>query len=39
VPGGLIFKTHIYFLLDAVVKRAGTDVLINIPRLLVGEMP
>ncbi|MCA1602056.1 MAG: cysteine hydrolase [Acidobacteria bacterium] len=39
VPSGLIFKTDTYIPLDAVVKRAGTDVFINIPKLLVGEMP
>ena len=39
VPSGLIFKTDTYIPLDAVVKRAGADVFINIPKLLVGEMP
>jgi nicotinamidase-related amidase len=39
VPSGLIFKTDTYIPLDAVTKRAGTDVFINIPKLLVGEMP
>lgn len=39
VQSGLIFKTDTYIPLDAVVKRAGTDVFINIPKLLVGEMP
>ncbi|MCA1601980.1 MAG: hypothetical protein LC776_10190 [Acidobacteria bacterium] len=39
VPRGMIFKTDTYVPLDAVVKRAGTDVFINIPKLVVGEMP
>ncbi|MCA1620449.1 MAG: cysteine hydrolase [Acidobacteria bacterium] len=38
VPSGLIFKTDTYIPLDAVTKRAGTDVFINIPKLLLGEM-
>jgi nicotinamidase-related amidase len=36
---GLIFKTDMYIPLDAVVKRSGTDVFINIPKLVVGKMP
>ena len=39
VPRGLIFQTDTYIPLDAVVKRSGTDVFINIPKLVVGEMP
>ncbi len=39
VPRGLIFKTDTYIPLDAVVKRAGTDVFINIPKLFVTQMP
>jgi nicotinamidase-related amidase len=39
VRGGLIFKTDTYIPSDAVVRRAGADVFINIPKLLVGEMP
>jgi ureidoacrylate peracid hydrolase len=39
VPRGMIFKTDTYIPLDAVVKRAGTEVFINIPKLFVGEMP
>ncbi|MFN2454524.1 MAG: cysteine hydrolase family protein [Pyrinomonadaceae bacterium] len=39
VPRGMIFKTDTYIPLDAVVKRAGTDAFINIPKLFVGEMP
>ena len=39
VPRGMIFQTDTYIPLDAVVKRAGTDVFINIPKLVIGEMP
>ncbi len=39
VARGLIFKTDTYIPLDAVVKRAATDVFINVPMLFVGEMP
>ncbi len=39
VPRGLIFKTEAYIPLDTVVKRSGTDVFINIPKLVVGTMP
>lgn len=39
VPRGLIFERDTYIPLDAVVKRAGTDVFINVPRLVVGAMP
>ena len=39
VPHGLIFKTDTYIPLDAVVKRSGTNVFINIPKLVVGTMP
>jgi nicotinamidase-related amidase len=39
VPRGVIFKTDTYVPLDAVTKRAGTDVFVNIPKLFVGEMP
>jgi hypothetical protein len=39
VPRGLIFKTDTYIPLDAVTKRAGTEVFINLPKLVVGEMP
>ncbi|MCA1673505.1 MAG: cysteine hydrolase, partial [Actinobacteria bacterium] len=39
VPRGLIFQTDTYVPLDAVVKRAGKDVFINVPKLVVGEMP
>jgi len=39
VPSGLIFKTDTYIPLDAVVKRIGTNVFINIPKLVLGTMP
>jgi nicotinamidase-related amidase len=39
VPRGLIFKSDTYIPLDTVVKRSGTDVFINIPKLVVGTMP
>lgn len=39
VPRGMIFTTDTYIPLDAVVRRAGTDVFINIPKLFVAEMP
>jgi ureidoacrylate peracid hydrolase len=39
VPRGLIFETDTFIPLDAVVKRAGTEVFINVPRLVIGKMP
>ncbi len=39
VPRGMIFHTDMFIPLDAVVKRAGTDVFINVPKLVVGTMP
>jgi hypothetical protein len=39
VPRGLIFKTETYIPLDAVAMRSGEDVFINIPKLVVSEMP
>ena len=39
VPRGLIFKSDTYIPMDAVTKRCGSDVFINIPKLVVGEMP
>ena len=32
VPVGMIFKTDTYIPLDAVIKRTGTDVIINVPK-------
>jgi len=39
VPRGLIFEKESYIPLDAVVRRAGDTVFINIPKLVVGKMP
>lgn len=39
VPRGLLIKTDTYIPLDAVTKRSGNEVFINIPKLVVGEMP
>ncbi|MFN2458588.1 MAG: cysteine hydrolase family protein [Chitinophagaceae bacterium] len=39
VKGGLIFKTDTYIPVDAVMKRSGKDVFINIPKLLIFTMP
>ncbi len=39
VPRGLIFEKDTYIPLDAVVKRAGNEVFINVPKLVVGNMP
>ncbi len=39
VPRGLIFEKETYIPLDAVVRRAGDAVFINIPKLVVGKMP
>lgn len=39
VPMGMIFTTDTYIPLDAIVKRTGTDVIINVPKLVAGKMP
>ena len=39
VPRGLILKEDTYIPLDAVVKRAATEVFINVPKLVVAKMP
>ena len=39
VPRGLIFQHDTYIPLEAVVRRAGTTVFINVPKLFVGKMP
>ncbi|WP_062545623.1 isochorismatase family protein [Rufibacter tibetensis] len=39
VPRGLIFKTDTYIPVDAITKRSGNAVFINVPKILVGEMP
>jgi len=38
VPKGL-FQRDLYIPMDTVVKRGGTNVYINIPNIVVGEMP
>jgi len=39
VPRGLLFHRDTYIPLDTVVRRAGTTVFINVPKLVVGTMP
>jgi ureidoacrylate peracid hydrolase len=39
VPRGVIFERDTFIPLNAVVKRAGTEVFINVPKLVVGKMP
>ncbi len=39
VPRGLLFHRDTFIPLDAVVKRAGTTVFVNVPKLVVGKMP
>lgn len=39
VPRGMIFEKDTYIPLETVVKRTGTDVFINMPKLVVGKMP
>ncbi|MCA1579661.1 MAG: isochorismatase family protein [Acidobacteria bacterium] len=39
VPRGLIFQEDTYIPLDAVVRRAGKRLFINIPKLLISELP
>lgn len=39
VPRGAIFSKETHIPLDAVIKRAGTEVFVNVPKLVVGEMP
>jgi ureidoacrylate peracid hydrolase len=39
VPQGMIFSHDTFIPLDAVVQRAGTDVFINVPKLIAGKMP
>lgn len=39
VPRGLIFTTDTYVPLDAVVRRSGTDVFVNVPKLVASKMP
>jgi ureidoacrylate peracid hydrolase len=39
VPRGMIFKTDMFIPLDAVVKRSGNEVFVNIPKIIVSKMP
>ncbi len=39
VPRGLIFKADTYIPLETVARRAGTDVFINVPKIVVSAMP
>lgn len=39
VPRGIFFKTDTYIPLDAVTKRSDGKVFLNIPRIVIGEMP
>jgi ureidoacrylate peracid hydrolase len=39
VPRGRVFERDTYIPLDAVVKKVGRDVFVNIPKLIVGKMP
>ncbi len=39
VPSGLIFKTDIYIPLDAITKKSGENVFINVPKIIVDKLP
>ncbi len=39
VPMGMIFKDDTYIPLDAVIKKSGTDVIVNVPKMVAGKMP
>ena len=39
VPRGLIFERDTFIPLDAVITRAGTTVFVNVPKLVLGQMP
>lgn len=39
VPEGLIFKTDTYIPLDAITKKSGDNVFINVPKIMVNNMP
>lgn len=39
VPQGLIFSSDTYVPMDAVVHRSGTDVFVNVPKLVASKMP
>ncbi|WP_447980000.1 cysteine hydrolase family protein [Candidatus Nitrospira bockiana] len=39
VPSGIIFQQDLFIPLDAVVKRTDSLVFINVPKIVVGQMP
>jgi ureidoacrylate peracid hydrolase len=39
VPRGMIFEKDTYIPLDAVVRKAGNKVFINLPKMVVSKMP
>lgn len=39
VPRGMIFSTDTYIPLDAVIRRSGSTLFINVPKLVIGSMP
>ncbi len=39
VPQGLIFGSDTYIPMDAVVQQSGSDVYINVPKLVASKMP
>jgi nicotinamidase-related amidase len=39
VPRGLIFRKDTYIPFDAVVRRSGREVFINVPQIVIGRMP
>ncbi len=39
VPRGLNIKRDMYIPLGAVVRRVSTEVFVNVPGLVIGEMP
>jgi ureidoacrylate peracid hydrolase len=39
VPRGLIFETDTFIPLDALIRRAGSEVFINVPKLVIGHLP
>jgi ureidoacrylate peracid hydrolase len=39
IKKGIVFTHDIFVPMDAVVRKAGTKVIINVPKLVVGKMP
>ena len=37
VPRGMIFSNHTYIPLDTVVRRAGDQVVVNVPKLVIAK--